>query len=138
MKKGFILLAAAGFVIISGISYSIAARNDKAGGTAPQSASASTHKIINVNDLAANPAAFQGNIILRGVVAGINNSQKIFGVIDVNEFKNCGTLLCSHSTLPVKYTGNPPKLKSIVNIIGRLTKNNKGMIIEARSIQVVK
>ncbi len=134
MKRGFILLAAAGLIIISGVCYSFAGRSSKAGGAA----SARAHKIINVNELAANPAAFYGNIMLRGVVAGVNKAQKIFGVIDVSEFKSCGTLLCARYTLPVKYSGNPPELKSLVNISGRLIKNSRGMIIEARNIQAVK
>ncbi len=138
MKKGFILLAAAGLIITSGISYSFTVRNSKAADAASPSISTKVHKIINVNELAANPAAFYGNIRLRGVVAGVNKARKVFGIIDVSEFKSCGTLLCARYTLPVKYSGNPPELKSIVNISGRLTKNNRGMIIEAQNIQAAK
>ncbi|HFQ81910.1 MAG TPA: hypothetical protein ENK33_11140 [Desulfobacterales bacterium] len=143
MKKGFILLAAAGLIIISGISYSNtghgrASGNGRAEGTASQLSQTAAHKIISVKELAANPAAFSGNIILRGVVAGVNKSQKIFGIIDLSEFKSCGTLLCARYTLPVKYSGNPPEVKSIVKISGRLIKNHRGLIIEAGNIQVVK
>ena len=146
MKKRFILLTAAGLIIIGGLSYSFAydngrtaaMRNSRAGGTTSQPSPARAHKIINVNELAAKPAAFYGDIILQGVVAGVNKAQKVFGIIDVNEFKSCGTLLCARYTLPVKYSGNPPELKSIVKISGRLIKNNRGMIIEAGNIQVVK
>lgn len=138
MKKGFILLVAAGLIIISGVSYSFTVRNSKAGDAASPSASSTAHKIINVNELAANPAAFYGDIMLRGVVSGVNKAQKVFGIIDLTEFKSCGTLLCARYTLPVKYSGNPPELKSIVTISGRLIKNNRGMIIEAKNIQVVK
>ncbi|NOX25773.1 MAG: hypothetical protein GXP59_06625 [Deltaproteobacteria bacterium] len=138
MKKRFVLAVVMWLIIITGIGYAFIVPGSRAGGIAAKSHSAATRKIINVNELAANPAAFRGNIILRGVVAGINKARGVFGIIDVREFKSCGTLSCGLYTLPVKYIGNPPKLKSFVNISGRLSKNNRGFVIETQSIQVVK
>ena len=95
-------------------------------------------KIINVDDLAKNPEKFQGTILLRAVVAGINKSKGIFSIIDCREFEEEGILTCPDAViLPVKFDKAPPKPKSKVNITGRVTRNKKGLIIEAKHVEVI-
>ena len=137
MNKGLILVIAAGFIVIAGISSSCIS-DGKAEGEEPISSAKIAQKIINVDELAENPEAFQGDIVLHGVVAGVNKSKGVFGVIDAREFKSCGVLSCARFTLPVKYTKRAPELKSFVNISGRLTKDEKGMLVVARKVEVIK
>jgi hypothetical protein len=138
MKKGSVMAVATWLIIISGIAYAFVVQTSMAGGTTQESPPAAARKIIDVHELAANPKAFRGDITLRGVVAGVNKAQGVFGIIDAREFKSCGTLSCAVYTLPIKYSRKAPALKSLVTIRGRVVKSGKGMIIVARNVKAVK
>ena len=62
----------------------------------------------------------------------------VFGVIDAGEFESCGVLTCSKNTVPVKFKGELPQLKTIVDITGKMIQSKNGRIIEAIRVEEVK
>jgi len=140
VKSGIIAVVLAGIVITAGIMYSFIRENDKpiddivTTVAKPKESS----KVIHVDELVQNPKDFQSEFVLRGVVAGVRKSEGIFAVIDSREFESCGVLTCAANTIPVKFDGELPNFKSIVEITGRVIRNEKGLIIDAERVEVVK
>ena len=139
MRTGTAAVMLAGIVVITGIAYSFIREKDvPADVVPPVTAGADTSsKIVQVDDLARNPGEFKGEIVLRAVVVGVRKSKGVFGVIDSREFESCGTLSCAKSILPVKFSGRLPEPKAVVVITGQMVRGEKGLIIEAKRVEVV-
>ena len=139
MRTGTAAVMLAGIVVITGIAYSFIREKDvPADVVPPVTAGADTSsKIVQVDDLARNPGEFKGEIVLRAVVVGVRKSKGVFGVIDSREFESCGTLSCAKSILPVKFSGRLPEPKAVVVITGQMVRGEKGLIIQAKRVEVV-
>ncbi len=140
MKPGIIAVVLAAVVVVAGITYSFIRENDASIDEVVSAASGTNGEldVIHVDALAESPEDFQGEFTLRGVVAGKSKSEGIFAVIDSREFESCGELTCADNTIPVKFDGDLPGLKTIVVITGHLVQNEKGLMVEAKSVKVVK
>ncbi len=140
MKSGIIVVVLAGGVVVAGITYSFVRKNDKPldkptpAAVTPNESS----KVVHVDELAKSPEGFRGEFVLRGVVAGVRKDQGVFGVIDSREFESCGVLTCAANTIPVKFDGALPAPKTIVEITGRVVRGDRGLVIEAKRVEVVK
>jgi hypothetical protein len=99
--------------------------------TAPTSIGPTT-----VNDLAANPSAYLGQVVVIGVVAAVKAGQG-FTIVDKREYADCG-LSCLNEPdtrkIPVRWDGDPPKLQRTVRITGVLEKSDQGLIFSAKNI----
>jgi hypothetical protein len=99
--------------------------------TSPASSGATT-----VNDLAANPSAYLGQVSIIGVVAAVKAGQG-FTIVDKREYADCG-LSCLNEPdtrkIPVCWEGDPPKLQEIVRITGVLKKSDRGLIFSAGNV----
>ncbi len=139
MKSGIIAVLLASIVVIGGIAYAFH-RTDDSSIEKAVAVTAETHElagVVHVDDLAKKPEDFKGEFVLRGVVAGVRKIDGIFAVIDSREFKTCGVLTCAINTIPVKFDGELPGSKTIVEITGRVVQSEKGLIISARRVEVV-
>jgi hypothetical protein len=89
-----------------------------------------------VNDLAANPSAYLGEVAVIGVVAAVKAGQG-FTIVDKREYADCG-LSCLNEPdtrkIPVRWEGDPPKLQEIVRITGVLKKSDRGLIFSAGNV----
>ena len=139
MKAGGIVVILAGVVVATGIAYSFIRERDIAAEAEPCVAVEpdASSRVVNVDDLAEKPENFKGDIVLRAVVAGVNKSEGVFGAVDSREFESCGVLTCADNTLPVKFAGELPNVKTVVEITGRIVRNKKGLSIEAKRVEVV-
>ncbi len=140
MKSGIIAVVLAGIVVIGGIAYAFQHTGDRpvdkvVAVTAKQRG---LSEVVQVDDLAKNPEAFQEVFVLRGAVAGVRKTDGIFAVVDSREFESCGVLTCAINTIPVKFDGELPKPRTIVEITGRVVQGAKGLIINAESVKAVK
>jgi len=140
MKSGIIAVVLAGIIVVGGITYSFIRKKydpiEKVATVAVESQELS--KVIHVDELAKSPEKVRGEFVLRGVVAGVSKTERIFAIIDSREFESCGVLSCAANTIPVKFDGELPALKTIVDITGRVIKNEKGLIIDAVRVEDVK
>ncbi len=137
MKSGVIILFIAGIILVGGITYSFINKNDNID-IAVTSKSDDLSQVVHVDELAQSYGDIKGKFVLRGVVAGVKKDEGIMALIDSREFETCGVLSCADNSIPVKYDGELPEPKTIIDVIGRVVQNDKGLIIEAEQIEVVK
>lgn len=138
MKIGTIAIILAGLVVVAGIIFSFNRGTDFPRDTRPPSGPRPDFSpgIVHVDDLAKIPERFTGEIMLRGVVFGVNESDHVFGIIDSGEFESCGVLTCAEILLPVRFSGDLPKPSAVVNVKGRVVRGDEGLIIEAKGVEV--
>lgn len=100
--------------------------------TSPASVRATT-----VNDLAADPSSYLGQVAVVGVVAAVKESQG-FTIVDKREYAACG-LSCFDEPdtrrVPVRWNGASPKLQQTVRITGVLEKSERGLVFYAKSVE---
>ena len=93
---------------------------------------------LQVNQVAADPAAYSGTITVSGVMAGTSPQNPcIFGIFDLKEL-NCTTPNCNKLYLPVRYQGPLPKLGDEVLVSGSFIKTSDGFIFSASDLKVVR
>jgi hypothetical protein len=95
-------------------------------------------KVLNVNDIGADPSAFTGQITFTGIMGGVSNQDpKVVGIMDLKELK-CTTPGCNKIFIPVKCNNNIPAFGDEVKVTGSFMKDNRGYIFAAENIKVVK
>ena len=95
--------------------------------------------IVSVNDLVAKPADYLGQVQLVGVVAAVSQG-KGFVLVDKREYADCGlSCLAEPSTkrVPVKWSGDAPKLEQTVQVEGKLHQTDKGLSLVAQEVRVL-
>ena len=93
---------------------------------------------VTVNDLAGKPDEHLGRAQLVGVVAAVTQG-KGFVLVDKREYADCGlTCLAEPGTnkIPVRWSGDAPKLEQIVRVAGILSRNEKGLSFVAQEIGI--
>ena len=100
--------------------------------------SSGTAKAFSVNDVASDPAAFNGAMTITGIMGGISQSDKsIFGIMDVKELQ-CKTQNCNKVFIPIKYQGQMPILGDEVKVSGSFVKINDGYLFAAQNVKVLR
>jgi hypothetical protein len=126
MKKDILPLA----IAATGILAFCADAQQAIDSISPASSGATT-----VNDLAASPSAYLGQVAVVGVVAAIKPGQG-FTIVDQREYADCG-LSCLNEPdtkkIPVRWDGDPPKLQQTLRITGVLEKSDRGLIFSAKN-----
>jgi len=93
---------------------------------------------LQVNQVAADPAAYSGTITVSGVMAGTSpQNPGIFGIFDLKELQ-CTTPNCNKLYLPVSYQGPMPKLGDEVRVSGSFIKTSDGFVFSASDLTVVR
>ncbi|MEK7812993.1 MAG: hypothetical protein AAB296_04465 [Candidatus Desantisbacteria bacterium] len=98
--------------------------------------------VLNVDDVAADPAAYKGTITVKGVVYSMNTSQKLFTMIDLREYERCKVVTCATKYLKVRWSGNLPVKEKKVMVIGKLreveitTTSGKRMEYQLEAMEV--
>jgi hypothetical protein len=93
---------------------------------------------VTVNDLAGKPGEHLGQVELIGVVAAVSQGQG-FVLVDRREYADCGlSCLAEPGTkkIPVRWSGDAPKLEQTVRVAGILSKTEKGLSFVAQQIGI--
>jgi hypothetical protein len=94
--------------------------------------------IVSVNDLVGKPADHLGQVQLVGVVAAVSEG-KGFVLVDKREYADCG-LSCvaepATKKIPVRWSGDAPKLEQTVRVEGTLRQTDKGLSLVAQEVRV--
>jgi hypothetical protein len=96
-----------------------------------------TPRPVQVDELVMHPDDYQGRVLIRGVVAGVNQEEGVVALIDPREFEECGTVACALNLLPVRVNGTLPKALSLVHVIGEVTRGTNGLEVRAESVEDV-
>jgi hypothetical protein len=104
---------------------------------AVDSISPASIRTTTVNDLAADPSTYLGQVAVVGVVAAVKDTQG-FTIVDKREYAACG-LSCLDEPdtrkIPIRWNGASPKLQQTVRITGVLEKSEHGLVFSARSVE---
>ena len=124
IRMKYVLVIITAFVAVAASAYAAEPNTPKAG------------KPLSVDELAANPAAHSGRILVVGVVGTVNPG-KGFVLVDTKEFKNCGLSCLTEpetNKIPFVWTGATPQVKQTVQVDGILEKTAKGFSIKAEKV----
>jgi hypothetical protein len=92
---------------------------------------------FQINDVASDPAAFDGPMTVVGITYGYSQSDAtIVGVMDKKELQ-CTTPNCNKVLLPVKITGTRPAIGDEVKISGSFTREPGGYLFHADKMEVL-
>jgi hypothetical protein len=95
--------------------------------------------ILTVNDLVAKPAEHIGQVQLVGVVAAVSQGNG-FVLVDKREYADCGISCISEpgtKKIPVRWSGDAPKLEQTVRVDGTLHQTDKGLSLVARVVRAL-
>lgn len=137
MRSGTIAVILAGFVVIAGVTCAFVRDGGDADPDEAPARSEPSAVAVHVDDLADNPEKFRGEIVLRAVVSAVKKSDGVFAVIDSREFESCGVLTCAKNNLPVKFSGELPGPRTVVEITGEVVKGDKGLVFDAKRVDRV-
>lgn len=94
--------------------------------------------ILHVNQVGADPLAYNGTITVTGIMAGVSNSDPgIFGIYDIKELQ-CTTANCNKLYVPVRHQGAMPKVGDEVRITGSFSKVPQGVVFTAEKVKVIR
>lgn len=95
-------------------------------------------KILNVNDIQADPSSFTGTITINGVMAGVSQTDsKLFGLVDTAEVKSCKSIGCSTFILPTKYDGKLPQVGDEINVTGSFVGSGNDLVFKTTTFKVL-
>ncbi|MDZ4169684.1 MAG: hypothetical protein U1E26_08525 [Coriobacteriia bacterium] len=111
--------------------------------------SSDTPEAIGVNAVMADPAAYTGQIAIRGVVQNVDANASSIAVIDETEYATCGLTPCnSASLLPIVlpigtaavagasvYEGALPALEDVVVVVGEIKSTDSGKYFDVERIE---
>jgi len=93
---------------------------------------------LHVNQVGADPNAYNGSITVTGVIAGVSpENPAIFGMFDIKELQ-CKTPNCNKLYLPVRHQGAMPKPGDEVLVTGSFAMVAGGLLFEATNLKVVR
>lgn len=122
MKKYIYVVVA--LVIGAAVAFAVAGKGDA--------------KILNVNEVGSDPAAFTGTISLTGIMGGVSRTDSsIIGIMDLKELQ-CTSANCNKIFIPVKFAGAQPVLGDEVRMTGSFVKLDGGYLFAAQTLKVVK
>lgn len=93
---------------------------------------------FNVNDVASDPAAYNGTITITGIMGGTSRQDpSVFGIMDVKELQ-CTTPGCNKVFIPVRTKGTLPAMGDEVRVTGSFASEAGGTVFAAEKVKVVR
>ena len=135
MRTGKVAVGVAAVVVVSGLAFAFVRQGSAEADSRPSLATPSGAAVVEVDDLATNPAGFKGEVRLRAAVAKVNKAKGVFAAIDAREFESCGCIDCAKHYLPVHFAGDLPAVKTVVELTGEVVRTEKGLVFEAKRLE---
>lgn len=92
---------------------------------------------IGVREFMRQADRYPGPVTVEGVVSQVFPKHKMLALIDVQEFKECKVVTCAQLTLPVRWNGSMPRVKSIVRVDGEIREEGKHLVFFAKTLKNV-
>jgi len=80
---------------------------------------------------------YPGPVTVEGVVSRVFPNRQMLALIDVQELKKCKVVTCAKLTLPVRWNGSMPEVKSIVRVDGEIREEGKHLVFFAKALKKV-
>lgn len=94
-------------------------------------------EIVSVEDYMKNIDDYPDSVVVEGVVSSVMPDDKIFTMIDVEEFRRCGVTNCAALTLPVSWSGDMPEEKDVLTVSGRVEDSDGKFIFVADAYEKI-
>lgn len=96
--------------------------------------------IVNVDDVAADPGAYEGVIGIKGIVSFVYPSDSVFVIIDVKEYELCGVVTCAINEIevsvpPNQYAGELPNVEDEVLVYGEIISEGNDYFLEISEVK---
>jgi len=97
-------------------------------------------EFATVEDVLDNPTEFLNQEIkIQGIVSKSNSTKQQFSIIGEKEFDKCGIGKCNaNEQLPIRFKEDLPEIGEKIEVVGQITKTEKGFIYEAKNIKNIK
>lgn len=92
---------------------------------------------VGVRTLMQAPEQYSQQIKVSGVVSQIAEDVKIFGLIDLAEYKDCNKVTCASLVLPVHWEGAMPDIAQKVTVTGEIRKEGERYLFIASELAVL-
>lgn len=92
---------------------------------------------VSVRALMESPEAYTGQIQIAGVVSQVVPESKMFGLIDLEEFKTCQKVTCASLVLPIEWDGAMPEVGQQLTAVGEIQKEDKRYLFKASKVAPV-
>lgn len=92
---------------------------------------------VGVRALVKNPEEHKGEVHVAGVVSQVATEAKMFGLIDIEEFKTCQKVTCASLVLPVQWDGTMPEVGQQLTVMGEIQKEGKRYLFNASKVDTV-
>lgn len=95
-------------------------------------------KLLQVNEIGTDPAAYTGTITFTGVMGGISQADRsVIGVMDLKELQ-CTSPNCNKIMIPVRCQAPQPALGDEIKVTGTFKTEPGGFMFVADSVKVVR
>jgi hypothetical protein len=94
-------------------------------------------EIVTVEQLFENPKNYPGSVCIEGIVSEVSPEQKIFTLIDFQEYRLCGTTGCALLTLPVQWNEEMPYIEDTVQVTGEVNYQNRNLVLKGQKLNIV-
>jgi hypothetical protein len=86
---------------------------------------------IGVEHFMRNVDDYPDVVQVEGVVSDVRGNDRLFTLIDIREFEECGVTDCAPLSLPVRWGGTQPDVKDLVKVRGRVEKMDGKLVFAA-------
>ena len=94
-------------------------------------------EIVTVEQLLQNPKNYPGFLCVEGIVSEVSVEQKMFTLIDNQEFLLCGTTGCALLTLSVQWSGTMPRIEDAVQVTGEIRSEDRKLVLIGQELDII-
>ena len=91
--------------------------------------------VLGVEELMQHVEQHRGMLRVEGVVSAVGADKDVFALIDTRELRECGVTTCARFKLPVRWTGEMPRVGEIVRVEGEVQEQDGKRVFVARKLE---
>ncbi|MBI5723909.1 MAG: DUF4346 domain-containing protein [Planctomycetes bacterium] len=91
--------------------------------------------VLGVDQYMRNVDRYPGLVTVEGIVSSVSPGENMLALIDRQEWEECQTVTCAKLTLPVRWTGGMPGVKTLVRAEGEARQIGGKLVFVAKSVR---
>ena len=93
--------------------------------------------ILGVEQFMRAVDSYRGPVRLEGVVSAVAPEERALTLIDVAELERCGVVTCAPLSLLVRWDGEMPTVRDVVQLSGEVSESESKLFFLARALEKV-
>ncbi len=90
---------------------------------------------VGVDKFMTNVDRYRGVVRVEGVVSATSPTEGTLAIIDSKEFKECEVTTCARLMLPVRWSGEMPRVRDTVQVTGSMQKSGGKLVFVATELR---